>query len=249
MRGLPTRSATHAASRGTYEFHRVHAELTLGLGLRVGHNQVEPAATGAKSDPTDAAAVAHAATPTPVWTGPASSSACASCGSWSITAAISSGAAPWGSTSSRRSCMSGSTTPRVAFPAPKVLTTLTALLDAAQLGMHVGQVLTEIVIEVADVQPTCPRSRHHDQGSRQPTGAHTAGGYWDQPHFRSDVDRRDRRITHFLNSAKFARYTDDSGCARGRRWPTYLPRRGWRSVSASVVDVQAVWSLVGVAAT
>src|SRR5271166_5525724 len=33
--------AVHAASRGTYGARRVHAELTLGLGLTVGHNQVE----------------------------------------------------------------------------------------------------------------------------------------------------------------------------------------------------------------
>jgi putative transposase len=33
--------AVHAASRGTYGARRVHAELTLGLGLHVGHNQVE----------------------------------------------------------------------------------------------------------------------------------------------------------------------------------------------------------------
>ena len=33
--------AVHAASRGTYGARRVHAELTLGLGLQVGHNQVE----------------------------------------------------------------------------------------------------------------------------------------------------------------------------------------------------------------
>lgn len=31
----------HAASRGTYGARRVHAELILGLGIRVGHNQVE----------------------------------------------------------------------------------------------------------------------------------------------------------------------------------------------------------------
>ena len=31
----------HTASRGTYGIRRVHAELTLGLGLQVGHNQVE----------------------------------------------------------------------------------------------------------------------------------------------------------------------------------------------------------------
>ena len=33
--------AVHAASRGTYGIRRVHAELTLGLGLQVGRNQVE----------------------------------------------------------------------------------------------------------------------------------------------------------------------------------------------------------------
>jgi hypothetical protein len=33
--------AVHIASRGTYGARRVHAELTLGLGLAVGHNQVE----------------------------------------------------------------------------------------------------------------------------------------------------------------------------------------------------------------
>ncbi len=33
--------AVHVASRGTYGGRRVHAELTLGLGLAVGHNQVE----------------------------------------------------------------------------------------------------------------------------------------------------------------------------------------------------------------
>ena len=33
--------AVHAASRGTYGAHRVHAELTLGLGVSVGHNQIE----------------------------------------------------------------------------------------------------------------------------------------------------------------------------------------------------------------
>ena len=33
--------AVHTASRGTYGIRRVHAELTLGLGLQVGHNQVE----------------------------------------------------------------------------------------------------------------------------------------------------------------------------------------------------------------
>lgn len=33
--------AVHTASRGTYGARRVHAELTLGLGLVVGHNQVE----------------------------------------------------------------------------------------------------------------------------------------------------------------------------------------------------------------
>lgn len=33
--------AVHTASRGTYGARRVHAELTLGLGLTVGHNQVE----------------------------------------------------------------------------------------------------------------------------------------------------------------------------------------------------------------
>ncbi|WP_122503436.1 IS3 family transposase, partial [Mycobacterium kansasii] len=31
----------HTASHGTYGIMRVHAELTLGLGLQVGHNQVE----------------------------------------------------------------------------------------------------------------------------------------------------------------------------------------------------------------
>lgn len=30
--------AVHTASRGTYRIRRVHAELTLGLGLQVGHN-------------------------------------------------------------------------------------------------------------------------------------------------------------------------------------------------------------------
>jgi putative transposase len=33
--------AVHTASRGTYGARRVYAELTLGLGLQVGHNQVE----------------------------------------------------------------------------------------------------------------------------------------------------------------------------------------------------------------
>ena len=33
--------AVHTASRGTYGACRVHAELTLGLGLQVGHNQIE----------------------------------------------------------------------------------------------------------------------------------------------------------------------------------------------------------------
>ena len=33
--------AVHTASRGIYGARRVHAELTLGLGLQVGHNQVE----------------------------------------------------------------------------------------------------------------------------------------------------------------------------------------------------------------
>ena len=33
--------AVHAASRGTYGARRVHAELTLGLGLAIGHNQIE----------------------------------------------------------------------------------------------------------------------------------------------------------------------------------------------------------------
>ena len=32
-------TAVHAASRGTYGARRIHAELTLGLGLSVGHNQ------------------------------------------------------------------------------------------------------------------------------------------------------------------------------------------------------------------
>ena len=31
--------AVHLASRGTYGARRVHAELTLGLGLAVGHGQ------------------------------------------------------------------------------------------------------------------------------------------------------------------------------------------------------------------
>ncbi len=30
----------HAASRGTYGAHRVHAELTMGYGITVGHNAV-----------------------------------------------------------------------------------------------------------------------------------------------------------------------------------------------------------------
>lgn len=34
-------TAVHAASRGTYGARRIHAELTLGLGLSVGHNQIE----------------------------------------------------------------------------------------------------------------------------------------------------------------------------------------------------------------
>ncbi|MEV6135158.1 IS3 family transposase, partial [Nocardia sp. NPDC051990] len=33
--------AVHTASRGTYGAHRVHAELTLGLGISVGHGQIE----------------------------------------------------------------------------------------------------------------------------------------------------------------------------------------------------------------
>jgi hypothetical protein len=33
--------AVHIASRGTYGVRRVHAELTLGLGLQIGHNQIE----------------------------------------------------------------------------------------------------------------------------------------------------------------------------------------------------------------
>ena len=31
----------HAASRGTYGARRVHAELTLGRGVKVGHNAIE----------------------------------------------------------------------------------------------------------------------------------------------------------------------------------------------------------------
>ncbi|MFI5436593.1 IS3 family transposase [Rhodococcus baikonurensis] len=34
-------TAVHAASRGTYGARRIHAELTLGLGLTVGHTQIE----------------------------------------------------------------------------------------------------------------------------------------------------------------------------------------------------------------
>ncbi|WP_083745096.1 IS3 family transposase [Rhodococcus sp. D-1] len=34
-------TAVHAASRGTYGARRIHAELTLGLGLSVRHNQIE----------------------------------------------------------------------------------------------------------------------------------------------------------------------------------------------------------------
>ena len=34
-------SQVHAESRGTYGARRVHAELTLGRGVTVGHNQVE----------------------------------------------------------------------------------------------------------------------------------------------------------------------------------------------------------------
>lgn len=34
-------TAVHAASRGTYGARRIHAELTLGLGLSVGQNQIE----------------------------------------------------------------------------------------------------------------------------------------------------------------------------------------------------------------
>ncbi|WP_330234436.1 IS3 family transposase [Nocardia sp. NBC_00508] len=32
--------AVHTASRGTYGAHGVHAELTLGLGISVGHNRI-----------------------------------------------------------------------------------------------------------------------------------------------------------------------------------------------------------------
>jgi putative transposase len=34
-------TAVHAASRGAYGARRVHAELVLGHGIRVGHNAVE----------------------------------------------------------------------------------------------------------------------------------------------------------------------------------------------------------------
>ena len=39
--GSPSRSAPCTPRRGTYGARRVHAELTLGLGLQIGHNQVE----------------------------------------------------------------------------------------------------------------------------------------------------------------------------------------------------------------
>jgi transposase len=52
------------------------------------------AATGSKSDPVDAAAVAHAAIATPAWTVTASMTACASCACWSTHGPTSSDAAP-----------------------------------------------------------------------------------------------------------------------------------------------------------
>lgn len=39
----------HADSRGSYGARRVHAELTLGRGLTVGHNQVELSCEGLAS--------------------------------------------------------------------------------------------------------------------------------------------------------------------------------------------------------
>lgn len=41
LRAPSERSIRHAASRGTYGARRVHAELTLGRGVKVGHNAVE----------------------------------------------------------------------------------------------------------------------------------------------------------------------------------------------------------------
>jgi len=73
--------------------------------LAAAHRRLHEA-TGAKSDPIDAAAVARAAI-APAWTG--STSASASCACWLTTAPTWSSAAPWPSTSSRPRCTSGST--------------------------------------------------------------------------------------------------------------------------------------------
>jgi putative transposase len=46
----------HRASRGTYGYRRVHAELTLGLGIIVGHGTVEllmARAVGGNADSVD----------------------------------------------------------------------------------------------------------------------------------------------------------------------------------------------------
>lgn len=58
--------AVHAASRGTYGAHRVHAELTLGLGISVGHNQNEMlmARAGIKGLPGNRRAEPKPQTPT-----------------------------------------------------------------------------------------------------------------------------------------------------------------------------------------
>jgi hypothetical protein len=52
--------AVHTASRGTYGARRVHAELTLGLGLAVGHNQVELLMARASSSSQTVALVTNA---------------------------------------------------------------------------------------------------------------------------------------------------------------------------------------------
>ena len=94
-----------------------HEVVWVPTRLAAAHRKLH-AATGAKSDQIDAAAVATPPSPPQAWTGTASTRVCASCVSWSTTGPTSSNAAQWRSISSKPSSTCGSTTPPATWPAP-----------------------------------------------------------------------------------------------------------------------------------
>ena len=219
VRSITDGTATWAIEDGRGFARRLADGLLLGrpgggLGpgrLAAAHRKLH-AATGAKSDPIDAAAVARAAIATP-GPGPAPHRRARARAARPGRLPRRSGQAPHHGHQPAQgaACTSGSTTRRETSPAPGTVTALTTLVSAAQLGPHVRQALADMISRDSRSQPgasvtSTPPSAELVSPLAPALLQITGISYNSAAVLIAEIGD----ITRFSSSAKLARYT---GCA------------------------------------